>query len=227
TLQQDTSCVNALSRFSWKSRVKGVKNISVIYAYDIEEMEPICAEVFPGNAIDATCYASFIRDNDLKRGIIIADKGFPPRCIKDELKERPDLHFLTPIKRNDVRIKNNDMLSFEGAFMYLDDRVTYKKAKIRRGRYLYAYRSDAKASKENRDFLTRRIKRDDYTQEADDKKRSIAGVIVFESDLDMDPEIAYLSYQERWLLELVFDRYKNDEELDATHVHDNASVKRI
>lgn len=224
TLKQDTSCVNDLSRFSWKSRIKGVKNISIIYAFDIEEMEPICAEVFPGNAIDATCYSSFIRDNDIKRGIIIADKGFPPRCIKEELDDRPDLHFLTPIKRNDVRIKNNDMLSFEGVFMYLDDEVTYKKAKIKGGRYLYAYRSDTKRSKESHDFLRRRITHDDYTHEAEDKKSALAGVIVFESDLDMDPKVAYASYQERWLLETVFDQYKNEECLDATHVHDNSSV---
>ena len=30
--------------------------VSVIYAYDIEHMESICAEVFPGNSIDARSY---------------------------------------------------------------------------------------------------------------------------------------------------------------------------
>ena len=40
----------------------------MLYAYDIEAMEPICAEVFPGNSIDASSYAAFIRDNDIRRG---------------------------------------------------------------------------------------------------------------------------------------------------------------
>ena len=34
---------------------------------------------------------------------------------------------------------------------------------------------------------------------------------VFESDQDIDPRAAYLCYDDRWLLELVFNRYKSDE----------------
>ena len=130
TLKQDSSTVNDLSAFSYKARRKGCQEVSVLYAYDIEAMEPICAEVFPGNSIDASSYASFIRDNDIRRGIIVSDKGFPPSQIKKELEERPDLHFLTPIKRNDVRIANNDMLSFEGVLSGIDDHVLYRKCPI-------------------------------------------------------------------------------------------------
>ena len=54
TLKQDSSSVNDLSAFSRKARVKGCRDISVIYAYDLERMEPLCAVVFPGNSIDAT-----------------------------------------------------------------------------------------------------------------------------------------------------------------------------
>lgn len=102
TLKQDSSTVNDLSAFSYKARRKCFQEVSVLYAYDIEAMEPICAEVFPGNSIDASSYAAFIRDNDIRRGIIVSDKGFPSSQIKKELEERPDLHFLTPIKRNPV-----------------------------------------------------------------------------------------------------------------------------
>ena len=95
TLKQDSSSVNDLSAFSYKAKKKGCQEVSVLYAYDIEAMEPICAEVFPGNSTDAASYRSFIRDNDLRRGIIVADKGFPPSSIRDELSERPDLHLRT------------------------------------------------------------------------------------------------------------------------------------
>lgn len=97
-LKQDGSKVNDLSAFSRKSRTKGRKEISSLYAYDIEKMEPVCAEVFPGNIPDVSAYASFIRSNDIRQGIIVSDKGFPPSTIADELKERPDLHFITPLK---------------------------------------------------------------------------------------------------------------------------------
>ncbi len=107
TLKQDGSTVNDLSAFSYKAGQKGCREVSVLYAYDIEAMEPACAEVFPGNSIDASSYAAFIRDNDIRKGSIVSDKGFPPSQIKKGLDKRPDLHFLTPIKRNDVRIANN------------------------------------------------------------------------------------------------------------------------
>lgn len=96
TLKRDSSKINDLSAFSYKARVKGYEDISVLYAYDIDIMEPICAEVFPGNSVDASSYSSFIRDNDIRKGLIVADKGFPPSMISSELEERPDLHFLTP-----------------------------------------------------------------------------------------------------------------------------------
>lgn len=40
TLKQNNSVVNDLSHFSYKSRVKGTKDISVLYAYDVELKEP-------------------------------------------------------------------------------------------------------------------------------------------------------------------------------------------
>ncbi|MCR5339329.1 MAG: hypothetical protein K6E75_12315 [Lachnospiraceae bacterium] len=87
TLKQDTSVVNDLSAYSYKARVRGCNDVSVLYAYDIERMEPICAEVFPGNSIVASSYPAFIRDNDIRKGIIVADKGFPPSKIKAELRK--------------------------------------------------------------------------------------------------------------------------------------------
>lgn len=123
------TCLN----FPNKATVKGCKEVSVIYAYDIEAMEPICAEVFPGNSIDASSYNVFIRNNDIRKGIIISDKGVLPSKIQEELKGRLDLHFLTPIKRNDVRITNNHMLEFEDVLEGVTDHVLYKKLSSKAG----------------------------------------------------------------------------------------------
>ena len=40
-LKQDNSIVNDLSAFSYKARVKGCRDVSVLYAYDVEAMELI------------------------------------------------------------------------------------------------------------------------------------------------------------------------------------------
>lgn len=224
TLKQDNSKVNDLSAYSYKARIRNCREVSVLYAYDIERMEPICAEVFPGNSIDASSYPAFIRDNDIRRGIIIADKGFPPSKIKEELRERPDLHFLTPIKRNDSRIADNSMLSFEGVLTGIDAHVVYKKKQIKGGRYLYAFKNAKKASNEEASYLANAQKKNTFSPEKYAKKKDLFGVIVLESDQDLDPKVAYQCYEDRWLLELVFNHYKNDEGLNHTDVQSDFSV---
>lgn len=224
TLKQDSSKVNDLSAYSHKARVRGCSEVSVLYAYDIERMEPVCAEVFPGNSIDASSYPAFIRDNDIRKGIIVADKGFPPSKIKAELEERPDLHFLTPIKRNDVRISDNDMLSFEGVLTGIEAHVVYKKKQIKGGRYLYAFKDTKKASAEETSYLANAQKKGTFSAESYAKKKALFGVIVLESDQDLEAKTAYICYEDRWLLELVFNRYKGDECLDHTDVQNDFSV---
>lgn len=223
-LKQDNSKVNDLSAYSRKARVRGICEVSVLYAYDIERMEPVCAEVFPGNSIDASSYPAFIRDNDIRRGIIVADKGFPPSKIKEELQERPDLHFLTPIKRNDTRISGNDMLAFEGVLSGIDAHVVYKKKQIKGGRYLYAFKDARKASAEEASYLANAQKKGTFSPEKYAAKQATFGVIVLESDQDLEPKAAYLCYEDRWLLEMVFNRYKSDECLDHTDVQGDFSV---
>lgn len=224
TLKQDNSKVNDLSAYSHKARVRGCCEVSVLYAYDIERMEPVCAEVFPRNSIDASSYPAFIRDNDIRKGIIVADKGFPPSKIKAELEERPDLHFLTPIKRNDVRISGNDMLSFEGVLTGIDAHVVYKKKQIKGGRYLYAFKDAKKASAEETSYLANAQKKGTFSPESYAKKKSLFDVIVLESDQDLEPKTAYVCYEDRRLLELAFNRYKSDECLDHTDVQNDFSV---
>jgi len=223
-LKQDTSTVNDLSNFSYKSRVKGRKEISALYAYDLERMEPVCAEVFPGNSIDPSSYSAFIQDNNIRSGIIVADKGFPPSKIKEELTGRPYLQYLTPIKRNDIRIENNGMLQFEGVLIGIDRQVLYKKAEIKGSHFLYAYKDTGKYAIEESTFLTRVRLKDSFNQDRYEHKRETFGVIVLESDQDLAPEVAYQCYDDRWKLELVFRRYKNDECLDRTSAQGDFSA---
>jgi len=224
TLKQDNSTVNDLSAFSYKARVKNTRDISVIYAYDLEKMEPICAQVFPGNCIDASAYSSFIRDNNIDRGIIVADKGFPPGKIKNELDNRPNLHLITPIKRNDVRIKDNDMLAFQGVLSGIAANVLYCKKQIKGGKFLYAFLDQSKSNLEATTFLSNAKKTSTFDFDRYSEKKERFGLIVLESDEDLPPEVVYLCYQDRWKQELVFKYYKLDEDLDRTRVQGDFSV---
>lgn len=225
TLKQDTSTVNDLSAFSYKAQIKGYKEVSVLYAYDIELMEPICAEIFPGNSIDASSYPAFIRNNNITKGIIVADKGFPPSKIEDLLKERPQLHYLTPIKRNDKRITDNAMLVFEEVLEGLmDTRVVCKKCAIANGRFLYSFKDTKRAAVEDATYLANAEKNHSFDPVKYAQKRETFGVIVFESDQDLSAKTVYLCYDDRWLLELVFSSYKSDVCLDKTCVQGDFSL---
>ena len=45
TLKKDKSTINNLSAYSRKAKEKNYTDVSALYAYDLENMEPICAEV--------------------------------------------------------------------------------------------------------------------------------------------------------------------------------------
>jgi hypothetical protein len=73
TLKSNESTVNSLSDYSRKAKTKGTRDISVLYAYDLEAGEPLCSKCFPGNMLDATAYETFIKDNNISSGIIVGD----------------------------------------------------------------------------------------------------------------------------------------------------------
>ena len=224
TLKQNTSRVNDLGDFSYKARLKGCEDISILYAYDLELMEPVCSMVFPGNSIDAVSYKEFIRSNNIDKGIIVADKGFPPNSIRTELKDRPELHYLTPIKRNDRRIEKLNLLEFDNVVPGIDKLVQYSWKETGDGLYLYAFRDAVKASAEERTYLEAAKKKGTYKSDDYQRKKPRFGLIVYESDLSMDARTAYLCYEDRWKLEMVFKAYKSDECLDRTLVHGDYSI---
>ncbi len=225
TLRQDASTVNDLSSYSRKAAMRGYPEVSILYAYDVELGEPLCTTVYPGNVIDQSAFLSFVRDNKIKQGTIVADKGFSVERIRSELKANPDLHYLIPLKRNDRRIVAHNMTAFEAMLSGIDEQVLYKKEPLGDGRFLYSFRDRSRAAAEEASYLNR-VKTKNKAFDFDDyeKNRKRGGLIVFESDVDMDPSVVYKTYSERWLIELVFRRYKNEVSLNTTRVQGDFSV---
>ena len=224
TLKSDESKVNTLSEFSRKARTKGSRDISVLYAFDLEEMEPVCSKCFPGNMLDATSYSEFIRENKITKGIIVADKGFPESAAHEQFESNKDLHYLNPIKRNSKLIERHNMLDFTDILPGYDG-ITYRKEKcIGTEKWLFSYRDSYKSSKEEADWLRRAKKNGTYNLEELREKQKTFGTIVLECDQDLPPEIAYKAYDSRWEIEIVMRFYKSACEFDETRVQDDYSV---
>jgi len=217
-VKTDNSEINGLSGFSYKARIKGTKDISIIYAYNLEKMEPICCEVFPGNSTDAMSYRDFIRNNNISSGIIVADKGFPPGAILDELADNEKLHYLTPLKRSDVRIAANGMLEFDTVVNGEFNLIKCRKKQLKDGHFLYSFQDVFRSAAEEIEFLRKNSSKGKIEMEHYSRKNEKFGVIVFESDQDLDPDAVYKCYEERWKIELVFKAIKNEMDLDRTNV---------
>lgn len=223
TLKSDESKVNTLSDFSRKAKTKGTRDISVLFAFDLEEMEPVCSKCFPGNMLDCNSYEAFIAENGITKGLVVADKGFPSSAAHEQFESNPDLHYLNPIKRNSKLIGRHKMMEFTGVLPGYEG-VLYKKEKCKgTNKWLYSYRDNRSASIEEHDWIER-SRSQSYTYEKFKKKRERFGTVVLECDMDLSPEVVYKAYDSRWEIEIVMRYYKSACEFDETRVHDDYSV---
>lgn len=222
TLKSDESGVNTLSDFSRKARTEGSRDISLIYAFDLEKGEPVCSQCYPGNMLDMTAYSDFIERNDIKSGIIVADKGFPQSRAAKCFEGNPDLHFLNPARRNSALAATHGMYSYEG-ILKGHPGITYKKSKVTgKDRWLYSFRDSARAAKEEKDYLKR--SEGSFSDGELKARQQKFGTVVLESDLDLSCEEIYAAYSKRREIETVMRYYKQSCEFDETRVHDDYSV---
>lgn len=224
TLKSNESRINSLSDFSRKARTKGTRDISVLFAFDLEKQEPICSKCFPGNMLDSISYESFIKDNGIKKGIIVADKGFPSSCAAKEFENNKELFYLNPIKRNAKVIETYKLCEYEG-ILENKENILYKKVKCKNtNKWLYSFYDNQRASKEECDYLRNAKRKDTYSYENLIDKKESFGTIVLESNYDMPVEVAYKTFDKRWEIEIVMRFYKSALEFDETRVHKDYSV---
>ena len=221
-LKSDESSVNSLPDFSRKARTKGSRDISVIYAFDLEKKEPVCSQCYPGNMLDVAAYSDFVEKCGIKKGIIVADKGFPSSSAAKSFQENPQLHYLNPVKRNSKLAERHSMYEYEGV-LKAHDGILYRKAAVEGGKkYLYSFRDQRRAAKEEADFI--RHSAEDYDDARFKEKQARFGTVVLECDLDMEPSEIYEAYSKRWEIEMVMRYYKQACEFDETRVHSDYSV---
>lgn len=224
TLKSDESSVNSFSNFSRKARTKGTRDISIVYAFDLEAMEPVCSQCFPGNMLDVTSYKAFLADNRITKGIIVADKGFPEAAAHEQFANNPDLHYLNPLKRNSKLIGQYRLLDF-AKLLPGHEGITCQKVKCAEtDKWLYSFRDSYRAGLEEQDWLRRAKKDGAYSLAALRQKQETFGTVVLECDLNLPEETVYKAYSKRWEIEIVMRYYKSACEFDETRVQDDYSV---
>ena len=217
----NNSSVNSFSNFSFKSRLKGSKDIGIMYAFNPKTGEPLVSKVYAGNMLDSTTLSDFVKYFDIQEGVILGDKGF---FTKENAKilNNESIQFLFPLKRNALVIDELNLLDFENRLETRDERILIKKVK-KGNTYYYAFKnleleSQQKATK----FES--LSKTNFDIQAYREFEKEAGTIVFETNIDLDPDLIYEMYERRWDIEVMFNYYKNIVDLSHTRKHKDISI---
>ena len=226
-LKQNTSTVNTFSGFSYKGRIKGIADISIIYAVDSKTREPICMKVYKGNLPDFSNYRDFLEEFKIEEGLIIGDKGFPFDNSQDTFKDGK-VGFIRPLKRNSMAAERLDLFSgmnfvgsVEGGLL---GSKGSEKGKDGETRYYYCFQDGKRKMKEDLDYMRRAKKKNAFDNSEYLKKQRKFGTVVFVSNMDLKLENVYEYYKLRWEIELVFKSYKSVLSQTTTREHDDYSV---
>lgn len=205
--------INSLGDFSYKSRIKGSKDISIIVAFDVTTKEIVCSLPYAGNCLDITGFPDFIVKSGIKRGIIVGDKG---------MNDGSGIHgmgYIFPLKRSRKILDEVDIYDMDERLGGRESPILCKKVE-KGGRFYYGFRDLWRAAKEKSDYVTRHR----FTAKGLKEKERKFGTVVYVSDHDMTCAQAYELYRQRWEIELVNRFYKNILSLDTVREHDDYSI---
>lgn len=224
-LKDYNSKKSTFSEFSRKGAKKGSKDISLLYAFDPEKLEPIATKPYVGNMLDMTSIDDFVDDYKITNGIMVFDKGFPSKAFLDKVEKEKNLSYIAPLKTNSKLVKRYGMdepdTPLDG---YEDGIILCKKAKMGNGKFLYSFRDPQMAMEQEVGYIAKAKKMGHFNMEKYNEKKSEFGLIVFESRTDMKPLIVYRAYAQRWDIEVFFDFYKNIIDRNCENVHNDYRV---
>lgn len=223
TLKGNNSSVNDFSEFSRKGRVKGSKDISILYSYDLESREPVLMKVYSGNVIDKRSLADFVGTFKPGRSIVVMDKGFGSRSNLKALEALEGLTYVIPLARSSRLLSENGM--YDGISTPLggkDEQVMCKSVDLEGGGRLYSYRDPRVAAEEEVGYMKRKGESLDAGEYEMARKRF--GVISLVSNGRLTCEEVYEAYMGRWEIETMFSMMKDVVGLDTVGVHSDYSV---
>ena len=219
-LKDYNSETGSMSEFSRKGRLKGAKDISILYAYNPETREPIAAKPYAGNMLDQSTIHDFTKEFSINKGLMILDKGFLSEEFVENAEKKEGLSYLIPLKKDSKLISKYGMdAPTEHLDGFKDRTVLYKKKKMSNGKFLYAFRDPKEAYEQEVGYIQHASKKANYDAGKYQDKKSQFGLIVFRSCSDLDPLTVYQAYAQRWDIEIMFNLYKNIIERHTENVH--------
>ena len=204
TNRKDVPETSGLAGYSWKPQAEEPDGTHVLYVCDIDSRLPLCSEAWEDDDIDAYVLAGFADFHGIRNSLIIGETASSTNTTEEADDTQPTLHWLNRLERDDERIESFDLYGYEGILDVSHQDVKYKKVRTQAGegtRWLYSFYDRAKAEREERDWFGAMRGTAPYDKAYADACARGFGTLILESDLDMDPEVAWRAYDERPLVE--------------------------
>ncbi len=218
TLKSYNSKNSMFSDWSRKGRVKGSKDFSLLYSYDLNTCEPISSKPYTGNMIDATSFNDFVEHFKSNDNLFILDKGFWNSNDIEKMKKIENAKYIVPIKNNSKIVSDNNLIDdFQILTSYNDDVILYNKVSVNDKIY-YAFKSKNDSLAQENAYLEKQKKKNSFDNAKYNEKSKEFGIVIFESNYDTDPLNIYKAYESRWNIELMFNFYKNILNIEPTSV---------
>ena len=127
-LKDYNSGTGSLSEFSRKGKMKGSKDISILYAYNPETREPIAAKSYAVNMLDQSTTHDFMKEFSINKDLMIPDKGFLSEEFVENAEKKEGLSYFIPLKKDSKLISKYGMdAPSEHPDGFKDRTVLYKK----------------------------------------------------------------------------------------------------
>lgn len=221
TLKSYNSCESIFSRWSRKGRIKGSKDFTLLYTYDLNSKEPIYHRPYSGNMLDSTVFDDYINNIPGNNEIIIGDKGFKTEYITDKISKGNSIRYLFPLKRNSSIIKN---ICLDFTPVAIKDKQLFGAKTVINNKYYYLFKDLEIEANEKKANYAKKVTQANFNYNAFKEESNSYGTIAFESNIDLSFEDVYTMYDSRWEIEQMFDFYKNILELSNARVHTDMRI---
>ena len=223
TLKSYNSTESVFSAWSRKGKIKGSKDFSLLYTYDIESKEPVYHRPYQGNMLDSRIFSDYLDKIPGNQEILIGDKGFKTEYITSKINETTKLKYLFPLKRSN-RILSEIKIPTGLIPVGIKDHALIGKKLILNNKFYYYFKDLKIESNEKLNSYYKQVNSKNSIGEVNFEGAEIYGTIVFESNADLTLEEVFTMYDQRWQIEEMFNFYKNILELSNTRVHTDMRV---
>ncbi|VDR42268.1 transposase [Mycoplasmopsis caviae] len=223
TLKSYNSDDSVFSKWTRKGKIKGSKDFTLLYTYDLKTKEPIYGRPYAGNMLDCTIFEDYLENIAKNDELIVGDKGYWNSKIIKKIEEHKKMRYLFPIKRSSKLISANNLMDNLIPLMIKDRNLLGKITNIG-NKYYYTIKDlDIEANERKVLFKMSQKKNNFEFQKFNDETINL-GTIIFESNSKLSLEDVYTIYSQRWEIEEMFRFYKNILELPKTGVHSEYSL---